>query len=143
MEKYGLEKIKTIGDAYMCAGGIPFPTKDHALKMVRASFEILEFVEETKKNATREQIHFDIRVGINTGAIVAGVVGTKKFSYDIWGDTVNVASRMESMSEPGKINISNSTYELIKSDFDCEYRGEIEAKNRGKVKMYFVNTLLN
>ncbi len=143
MEKYGLEKIKTIGDAYMCAGGIPFPTKDHALKMVRASFEILEFVEETKKNATREQIHFDIRVGINTGAIVAGVVGTKKFSYDIWGDTVNVASRMESMSEPGKINISKSTYELVKSDFDCEYRGEIEAKNRGKVKMYFVNTLLN
>ena len=143
MEKYGLEKIKTIGDAYMCAGGIPFPTTDHALKMVRASFEILEFVHETKKNAVAEQIHFDIRVGINTGPIVAGVVGTKKFSYDIWGDTVNVASRMESMSEPGKINISKSTYELIKSDFDCEYRGEIEAKNRGKVKMYFVNPLKN
>jgi len=141
MEKYGLEKIKTIGDAYMCAGGIPFATKDHALQMVRASFEILEFVRETKKNATTEQIHFDIRVGINTGPVVAGVVGTKKFSYDIWGDTVNVASRMESMSEPGKINISNSTYELVKSDFDCEYRGEIEAKNRGKVKMYFVNAL--
>ena len=143
MEKYGLEKIKTIGDAYMCAGGIPFPTTDHALKMVRASFEILEFVHETKKNAAAEQIHFDIRVGINTGPIVAGVVGTKKFSYDIWGDTVNIASRMESMSEPGKINISNSTYELIKSDFDCEYRGEIEAKNRGKVKMYYINALKN
>ncbi len=81
---------------------------------------------------------FDIRIGINTGPVVAGVVGTKKFAYDIWGDTVNVASRMESMSEPGKINVSNSTFELIKSDFDCDYRGEIEAKNRGKIKMYFV-----
>ncbi len=139
MEKYGLEKIKTIGDSYMCAGGLPYATNDHAPKMVQAAFEIIAFVNEAKKNATAEQIHFDIRVGINTGPIVAGVVGSKKFSYDIWGDTVNVASRMESMSEPGKINISNSTYELIKSDFDCEYRGEIEAKNRGKVKMYFVN----
>ncbi len=143
MEKYGLEKIKTIGDSYMCAGGLPYPTKDHAPKMVQAAFEIIAFVDETKKNATAEQIHFDIRVGINTGPIVAGVVGSKKFSYDIWGDTVNVASRMESMSEPGKINISKSTYELIKSDFDCEYRGEIEAKNRGKVKMYYVNPLKN
>ncbi|NND80128.1 MAG: tetratricopeptide repeat protein, partial [Maribacter sp.] len=143
MEKYGLEKIKTIGDAYMCAGGIPYTTKDHALKMVRASMEILEFVKETKKQAATDQIHFDIRVGINTGPVVAGVVGSKKFSYDIWGDTVNVASRMESMSESGKINISKSTYELIKSEYDCEYRGEIEAKNRGKVKMYFVNAQLN
>ena len=139
MEKYGLEKIKTIGDSYMCAGGLPYPTEDHAHKMVQAAFEIVEFVEETKRNAQEGQIYFDIRIGINTGMVVAGVVGSKKFSYDIWGDTVNVASRMESMSEPGKINISNSTYELIKSDFDCEYRGEIEAKNRGKVKMYFVN----
>ena len=143
MEKYGLEKIKTIGDSYMCAGGLPFPTEDHAFKMVQAAFEIVEFVEETKRNAQEGQIYFDIRIGINTGMVVAGVVGSKKFSYDIWGDTVNVASRMESMSEPGKINISNSTYKLIKSDFDCEYRGEIEAKNRGKVKMYFVNALKN
>ena len=143
MEKYGLEKIKTIGDSYMCAGGLPYPTKDHALKMVQAAFEIVDFVEETKHNAQEGQIYFDIRVGINTGKVVAGVVGSKKFSYDIWGDTVNVASRMESMSEPGKINISNSTYELINTAFDCEYRGEIEAKNRGKVKMYFVNALKN
>ncbi len=143
MEKYGLEKIKTIGDSYMCAGGLPYPTKDHALKMVQAAFEIVDFVEETKHNAQEGQIYFDIRVGINTGKVVAGVVGSKKFSYDIWGDTVNVASRMESMSEPGKINISKSTYEFIKSDFDCEYRGEIEAKNRGKVKMYYINALKN
>ena len=138
MEKYGLEKIKTIGDSYMCAGGLPFPTEAHALKMVQAAFEILDFVEASRADKDLEHTHFDIRIGINTGPVVAGVVGSKKFSYDIWGDTVNVASRMESMSEPGKINISKSTYELIKSDFDCEYRGEIEAKNRGKVQMYFV-----
>ena len=138
-EKHGLEKIKTIGDAYMCAGGLPFPTEDHAHKMVKAAFEIAEFVEKTKKNENASEKIFDIRIGINTGPVVAGIVGTKKFAYDIWGDTVNVASRMESMSEPGKVNISENTYALIKEDFDCEYRGEIEAKNRGKLKMYFVN----
>ncbi len=139
MEKYGLEKIKTIGDAYMCAGGLPFPTKDHAAKMVQAAFEIMEFVNETKKNATADQVHFDIRIGINTGPIVAGVVGSKKFSYDIWGDTVNVAARMETMSEAGKINISANTYELVREEFDCEPRGEIYVKNRGMMQMYFVN----
>ncbi|MGB5500068.1 MAG: adenylate/guanylate cyclase domain-containing protein [Maribacter sp.] len=143
MEKFGLEKIKTIGDSYMCAGGLPFPTEDHALKMVQAAFEIRDFVVDSKADKDLEHTHFDIRIGINTGPVVSGVVGSKKFSYDIWGDTVNVASRMESMSEPGRINVSNSTYELIKSDFECEYRGEIEAKNRGKVKMYFVNAIKN
>jgi class 3 adenylate cyclase len=82
---------------------------------------------------------FDVRIGLNTGPVVAGVVGTKKFAYDIWGDTVNVASRMESNSEPGRINISEYTYELIKDKFDCEYRGEIKVKNHGTMKMYFVN----
>ncbi len=138
VERHGLEKIKTIGDAYMCAGGLPFATEDHAHKMVHAAFEIAEFVDQTKKDVVAREMTFDIRIGINTGPVVAGVVGTKKFAYDIWGDTVNVASRMESMSEPGKINISENTYALIKDDFDCEYRGEIEAKNRGKLKMYFV-----
>ena len=138
-EKYGLEKIKTIGDAYMCAGGLPFPSEDHAQKIVKAAFEIAEFVEATKKNEKEHEKTFDIRLGINTGPVVAGVVGSRKFAYDIWGDTVNVASRMESMSESGRINISENTYKLIKNDYDCEYRGEIEVKNRGKLKMYFVS----
>ena len=139
IEKHGLEKIKTIGDAYMCAGGLHDNTKDHAERMVKAAFEIANFVEETKKDDTATEMTFDVRIGINTGPVVAGVVGTKKFAYDIWGDTVNVASRMESMSEPGKINISENTYAYVKDKFTCEYRGEIDVKNRGKMKMYFVN----
>ena len=138
VEKHGLEKIKTIGDAYMCAGGLHGSTKNHPQKMVLAATEIAQFVNETKLDEAASSLNFDIRIGINTGPVVAGVVGTKKIAYDIWGDTVNVASRMETMSETGRINISNNTYQLIKSDFDCEYRGEIEAKNRGKIKMYFV-----
>ncbi len=141
MEKYGLEKIKTIGDSFMCAGGLPYPTKDHAHKMVQAAFEIIDFVNEAKRKAQEGQIYFDIRVGINTGKVVAGVVGSKKFSYDIWGDTVNVAFRMETMTEPGKINISANTYDLIKDVSNCEYRGEIQVKNRGMMKMYFVNSI--
>ncbi len=139
MEKHGLEKIKTIGDAYMCAGGLHNSEKDHANRMVMAAFEIAAFVEETKNDVTANELTFDIRIGINSGPVVAGVVGTKKFAYDIWGDTVNVASRMESLSEPGKINISENTYHLIKDTWTCEYRGEIEVKNRGSMKMYFVS----
>ncbi|WP_244273275.1 adenylate/guanylate cyclase domain-containing protein [Flavobacterium sinopsychrotolerans] len=139
MEKYNLEKIKTVGDAYMCAGGLPFPTGDHAYKMTLAALEIARFVNISEELITQNQSHFKIRIGINTGPLVAGVVGIKKFSYDIWGDTVNIASRMESNSEPGKINISEYTYQIIKNDFECEYRGEIEVKNKGMMKMYFVN----
>jgi class 3 adenylate cyclase len=138
MEKYGLEKIKTIGDAYMCVGGLHGDTQDHPDRMVKAAFEIADFVEATKKDIATSEFTFDIRIGINTGPVVAGVVGTKKFAYDIWGDAVNVASRMESMSEPGKINISENTYQLIKDEYACEYRGEIPVKNRGNMKMYFV-----
>jgi len=143
MEKYGLEKIKTIGDAYMCAGGLPFPTSDHAHKMIEAAIEIAEFVDESKKEDPNNLTRFDIRIGINTGPVVAGVVGTKKFAYDIWGETVNIASRMESNSEAGKINVSENTYQLIKEDYCCSYRGEIEAKYKGKLKMYFVNANKN
>lgn len=141
IEKHGLEKIKTIGDAYMCAGGLNYDSEDHPQKMLQAAVEIIAFVEETKQDGTANKMNFDIRIGINTGPVVAGVVGTKKFAYDIWGDTVNVASRMESMSEPGRINISENTYEIIKNTWTCEYRGEIEAKNRGAMKMYFVDGL--
>ena len=139
--RFHLEKIKTIGDAYMCAGGLPFPSIDHANRMVQAALEIVEFVNKAKQDADDHHTHFDIRVGINTGPVVAGVVGTKKFAYDIWGDTVNIAARMETNSEPGRVNISENTYKLIKDDFDVEYRGEIVAKNRGSLKMYFVNGL--
>lgn len=139
IEKYGLEKIKTIGDSYMCAGGLPIATKDHAQKMLHAAIEIRDFIENIKSSEVREITHFNIRIGIHTGPVVAGVVGIKKFAYDIWGDTVNIASRLESNSEPGKINVSENTYHLIKDSFDCEYRGEIQAKNTGMMKMYYVH----
>ncbi|MEZ2414291.1 adenylate/guanylate cyclase domain-containing protein [Muriicola sp. E247] len=138
IEKYGLEKIKTIGDSYMCAGGLPEPLEDHAVKMVKAALEFLAFVKEMKSKRKDGEPSFEMRVGINTGPVVAGVVGHDKFSYDIWGDTVNVAARMEQMSEKGKINISESTYELIKDEFECELRGEFEVRNKGRMKMYFV-----
>jgi class 3 adenylate cyclase len=107
--------------------------------MVQAAFEIAKVVNEVKESPDQGIVPFEIRIGLNTGTVVAGVVGTKKFAYDIWGDAVNVAARMETMSEPGKINISEYTYEYIKDYFDCEYRGEVFVKNKGQMKMYFVN----
>lgn len=134
IERNGLEKIKTIGDAYMAVSGLPEASPDHAHNAVQAAIEIRDFINERKKN---ENV-FEIRVGINSGQVVAGIVGVKKFAYDIWGDTVNTAARMESSGQSGKVNISQNTYELIKNDFLCVYRGKINAKNKGEIDMYFV-----
>jgi class 3 adenylate cyclase len=136
-EKYGLEKIKTIGDSYMCACGLPTANKSHASNVIKAAKEMIELVRGAM-NAQDGLIHFDIRIGTHTGPVVAGIVGIKKWQYDIWGDTVNIASRMESKSEPGRINISETTYNEIKDEFPCEFRGEIDVKNRGPLKMYFI-----
>ncbi len=136
--KYQLEKIKTIGDAYMCAGGIVSEGPLQPIKMIHAAFEILEFVQRERASDNDEIAHFNIRIGINTGPVVGGVVGTKKFAFDIWGDAVNVAARMETNSTAGRINISENTYQLVKDSFECTYRGEIDVKNKGMMKMYFV-----
>ena len=137
--KYNIEKIKTIGDAFMCAGGIPSIDDSHPYKIIKAAMEIQLFMTEHNKKrlADGKQI-WQLRIGIHTGPVVAGVVGKKKYAYDIWGNTVNIASRMESNGEPGKVNVSNATYNLIKDQFECTYRGKISAKNIGEIDMYFV-----
>ncbi len=136
ISKYDVEKIKTIGDAYMAVSGLPVANPQHAENVVRAAIDIVAFMKE--RQAKMGAKAFEVRVGIHSGNVVAGIVGVKKFAYDIWGDTVNTAARMEQNSEAGKINISETTYELVKDKFNCQYRGEIEAKNKGQMKMYFV-----
>ncbi len=132
IEKHGLEKIKTIGDAYLAVCGLPHETEKHAEKVISAALEICDFIRKS-------QSPFQVRVGINSGPVVAGIVGVKKYAYDIWGDTVNTAARLEQHSEAGKINISGSTYELVKEKYGCMPRGKIKAKNKGEIEMYFVN----
>ncbi len=138
VEKYNIEKIKTIGDAYMAAGGIPRKNSTNPVEVVLAALEMQQYMHELKQ--TKAEI-WDLRIGIHTGPVIAGVVGHKKRSYDIWGDTVNTASRMESSGEPGKVNISGITYQLVKEYFMCEYRGKLPVKYKGNIDMYFVKGL--
>lgn len=135
MEETGVEKIETIGDAYVAAAGIDEGTTEHALKCVTAAQQMLSYLEE--RNQTHD-IQWNMRVGIHSGPIVAGVVGKKKFNYDLFGDTINTASRIESSGEPGRINISGPTFELVKNNIDYDYRGKISAKGKGEMEMYFV-----
>ncbi|RFS15676.1 adenylate/guanylate cyclase domain-containing protein [Emticicia sp. C21] len=141
MENNKIEKIKTIGDAYMAAGGVPISDDETHIRVVRAALEMQEFVEARKQQRKRDNLpYFEARVGIHTGELVAGIVGEKKFAFDLWGDTVNIASRVESVSLPGKVNISEDTYLLIKDRFICSDRGKKDIKNRGEKGMYFVES---
>jgi adenylate cyclase len=143
VEKYGIEKIKTIGDAYMCAGGIPEKNRTNPVEVILAALEMKSYMTRLKETSELQGMkYWDIRIGIHTGTVVAGVVGQKKLSYDIWGDTVNTASRMESSGEAGKINISGTTYEFVKDFFECEYRGKMPVKYKGELEMYFVNGII-
>ena len=143
MEKHGIEKIKTIGDAYMAVGGLPSLNTTHALDVVRAALEIRDFIAEGKALRISKGLpFFEVRIGIHTGPVVAGIVGVKKFAYDIWGDTVNTASRMESSGEVGHVNISETTYALVREQggslLRFTPRGKVQAKGKGEMEMYFV-----
>jgi class 3 adenylate cyclase len=137
-----IEKIKTIGDAYMCVGGLPLRNRSNPIDTALAALKIQKFAG--KYNAIRKRNNlplWEIRLGIHTGSVIAGVIGASKFAYDIWGDAVNTASRMETACEPGKINVSETTHKYIKDLFECEHRGKIEAKNKGFIDMYYVKGL--
>ena len=131
----GIEKIKTIGDSYMIVGGLPKPLPDHAERCVDAAFSMLAYLDERNRNSA---LKWQMRAGIHSGAVIAGVVGKRKFTYDVWGDTVNIANRMESAAEAGRVNVSAYTYDLIKSRYKAEYRGKLDAKGKGQIDMYFV-----
>ncbi|HLO59956.1 MAG TPA: adenylate/guanylate cyclase domain-containing protein [Bacteroidales bacterium] len=140
--RHYIEKIKTIGDAYMCAGGLPLSNKSNPVDAVLAGLEIQSYLNALNDTKVLNNLQvWELRIGIHTGPVVAGVVGKKRFAYDIWGDTVNVASRMEQGGHVGMVNISGITYDYIKDFFDCDYRGKIETKNLGKIDMYFVNRI--
>jgi guanylate cyclase len=134
VDKYGVEKIKTIGDCYMVASGVPRPRHDHAQVLVRLALEMRDFVDHRQFNGER----LELRIGINSGPVVAGVIGQKKFIYDLWGDAVNTASRMESHGGAGVIQITGATYDLIGDDFICEPRGKIEVKGKGEMEVWQV-----
>jgi class 3 adenylate cyclase len=139
MQRYEIEKIKTVGDAYIAAGGLPDPNKGSPQDVVQAAVDMQRLVRsiQIERQASGEPF-FEVRIGIHTGPVIAGVVGKIKFAYDIWGDTVNTAARLEENSQPGKINISGATYGWVKDRFPCVYRGKIPAKHKGEIDMYFV-----
>ncbi|TAE19142.1 MAG: hypothetical protein EAZ95_02455 [Bacteroidetes bacterium] len=138
-EEYNLEKIKTIGDAYMAVGGVPLKNKTNPLDAVKAGLAMQAFMQKWKAEKEAKGLPaWELRVGVHTGCLIAGVIGKNKFAYDVWGDSVNIASRMESSGEVGKVNISQTTYELVKHRFACEPRGKVQAKNKGEIEMYFV-----
>ncbi|GAB4400453.1 MAG: hypothetical protein OHK0053_22080 [Microscillaceae bacterium] len=144
MDRHDIEKIKTIGDAYMCAGGIPVANHRHPIDLVLAALEMQQFMKNHHllyPEANQQIPLWEVRIGINTGPLIAGVIGKKKFVYDIWGDTVNIASRLESSGAVNRINISASTYERVKAFFECESRGMVNAKGKGEIPMYFVNAI--
>lgn len=139
VDKYRLQKIKTIGDAYMCVGGLYTQGSKHVRRMVYAALEIQAFLDNLKKHRIAEGKHFfEARIGIHKGPVVAGVVGTKKFAFDIWGDTVNIAQQMEANGAAGKVNISGETYAEVINDFNCTHRGKVKIKNTKEFDMYFV-----
>jgi adenylate cyclase len=131
----GVEKIKTIGDCYMFAAGVPIPVEDHARRVADSALEMVSFIERFNARFGTE---FQIRIGLNSGPLVAGIIGKQKFAYDIWGDAVNVASRMESSGLPGRIHISEATRAALGADYECEARGSIEVKGLGQINTYFL-----